>query len=58
MVWNKISLYQSYLKNFNLLDLDSKVIDLSGGEQKKILLSLGLSNDSGAYFMGRAYKPS
>ncbi len=41
--WELISSYESYLKYFNLTDLNKKVKDLSGGEQKKILLSLGFS---------------
>jgi ATP-binding cassette subfamily F protein uup len=41
--WNLISSYESYLRYFNIKDQNAKVIDLSGGEQKKILLSLGLS---------------
>ncbi len=36
----------SYLKMFGLEDLKVKVQSLSGGEQKKILLSLGLSNQA------------
>jgi ATP-binding cassette subfamily F protein uup len=42
--WELIQNYESYLKYFNLLDLDKIVSELSGGEQKKILLSLGLSS--------------
>ncbi|MCK5882204.1 MAG: ABC-F family ATP-binding cassette domain-containing protein [Bacteriovoracaceae bacterium] len=42
--WNTISSYQSYLKHFGNYDLTKFVKDLSGGEQKKILLSLGLSS--------------
>jgi ATP-binding cassette subfamily F protein uup len=42
--WELIQNYESFLKYFNLLDLDKKVSELSGGEQKKILLSLGLSS--------------
>jgi len=41
--WDLISSYESYLRYFNIKDINAKVIDLSGGEQKKILLSLGLS---------------
>jgi len=42
--WELIQNYESFLKYFNLLDLDKIVSELSGGEQKKILLSLGLSS--------------
>ncbi len=42
--WELIQNYESYLKYFNLHDLDKVVTELSGGEQKKILLSLGLSS--------------
>lgn len=42
--WELVQNYESYLKYFGLEDLNKKVIDLSGGEQKKILLSLGLSS--------------
>jgi ATP-binding cassette subfamily F protein uup len=42
--WELILNYESYLKYFNHEDLDIKVSSLSGGEQKKILLSLGLSS--------------
>ncbi len=41
--WDLIQNYESYLKHFGLPDLNKLVADLSGGEQKKILLSLGLS---------------
>ena len=41
--WSIIQLYESYLKYFGLEDFQKKVISLSGGEKKKILLSLGLS---------------
>ena len=41
--WNIIQLYESYLKYFGLEDFQKKVSSLSGGEKKKILLSLGLS---------------
>jgi ATP-binding cassette subfamily F protein uup len=44
--WQTIQLYESYLKYFGLLDLNKKVLNLSGGEKKKILLSLGLSSPS------------
>ena len=42
--WELLQDYESYLKYFNHFDLDKKVSELSGGEQKKILLSLGLSS--------------
>lgn len=42
--WEIISEYESYLKYFGLENLDLKVGSLSGGEQKKILLALGLSS--------------
>ena len=42
--WEIIQNYESYLKHFGLLDYNKSVCDLSGGEQKKILLSLGLSS--------------
>ena len=42
--WTLIQNYESYVKYFGLSELDKKVIELSGGEQKKILLSLGLSS--------------
>jgi ABC transport system ATP-binding/permease protein len=45
-VWDLIASYESYLKYFGLTDLDKKLSDLSGGEQKKILLSLGFSAKS------------
>ena len=41
--WRIINDYESYLKYFGHNDLDKKVVDLSGGEQRKILLALGLS---------------
>lgn len=44
--WELIQGYESYLKYFGLNDFDQKVDLLSGGEQKKILLSLGLSSDA------------
>lgn len=42
--WEMIQNYESYLKYFGHSDLNKKISDLSGGEQKKILLSLGLSS--------------
>lgn len=41
--WSLVSEYESYLKFFELNDINQPVKNLSGGEQKKILLSLGLS---------------
>ncbi len=41
--WSLVSEYESYLKFFGLNDINQPVKNLSGGEQKKILLSLGLS---------------
>lgn len=41
--WDIFPIYESYLRFFGLDDLDQQVTKLSGGEQKKILLSLGLS---------------
>lgn len=42
--WQIIDRYESYLKYFGLIDWTREVASLSGGEQKKILLSLGLSS--------------
>lgn len=44
--WDLLQDYESYLKYFNHDDLDKKIGELSGGEQKKILLSLGLSSNA------------
>jgi ATP-binding cassette subfamily F protein uup len=44
--WDLLFNYESYLKNFNHQDLEIKISDLSGGEQKKILLALGLSSNA------------
>lgn len=44
--WDLLQDYESYLKYFNHDDLDKTISELSGGEQKKILLSLGLSSNS------------
>ncbi|AUN97118.1 hypothetical protein C0V70_03140 [Bacteriovorax stolpii] len=44
--WDLIQDYESYLKYFGHENLDKKITDLSGGEQKKILLSLGLSSNA------------
>ncbi len=44
--YNLISSYQSYLKYFGIDDFTIQVASLSGGEQKKILLSLGFSSSA------------
>jgi ATP-binding cassette subfamily F protein uup len=44
--WTLIQNYESYLKYFGHTDLTKQIGDLSGGEQKKILLSLGLSSEA------------
>jgi ATP-binding cassette subfamily F protein uup len=41
--WTILSEFESYLKFFGLIDIQIPISKLSGGEQKKILLSLGLS---------------
>jgi ATP-binding cassette subfamily F protein uup len=41
--WELIRAFESYLKYFGLSDLEQDVSLLSGGEQKKILLSLGFT---------------
>ncbi|ATH06980.1 hypothetical protein BIY24_03220 [Halobacteriovorax marinus] len=41
--WELIRSFESYLKYFGIKDFNKPVADLSGGEQKKILLSLGFS---------------
>lgn len=41
--WDLKNNYESYIKAFGLTDLHTKVKGLSGGEQKKIQLSLGLT---------------
>lgn len=41
--WNLQQRYESYLKSLELFDLQQELHDLSGGEQKKVLLSLGLA---------------
>lgn len=40
--WEFINQYESYLRSFDLVNLERDVKSLSGGEQKKILLCLGL----------------
>lgn len=42
--WKLLLEFESYLKLFGLNDINQPVSKLSGGEQKKILLSLGLSS--------------
>lgn len=42
--WDILQDYESYLKYFDLHDHDQILKNLSGGEQKKVLLSLGLSS--------------
>jgi len=44
--WEIYRQYESYLNFFGLKDFDRPVRELSGGEQKKILLALGLSTPS------------
>jgi ATP-binding cassette subfamily F protein uup len=44
--WNLSHGYESYLKSFGLEDLNRDVADLSGGEQRKVLLALGLTSDA------------
>jgi len=44
--WNISHSYESYLKSFGLEDLSRDVRDLSGGEQRKVLLALGLTSDA------------
>ena len=41
--WELFNSYESYLKFFNVWWPNKLIKDLSGGEQKKVLLSLGLS---------------
>jgi ATP-binding cassette subfamily F protein uup len=42
--WTLLQEFESYLKFFGLSDSNVTIKNLSGGEQKKILLSLGLSS--------------
>lgn len=42
--WSLMNEFESYLKFFGLNDINITIDRLSGGEQKKILLSLGLSS--------------
>jgi ABC transport system ATP-binding/permease protein len=41
--WNLQQRYESYLKSLELLNFQQEIHELSGGEQKKVLLSLGLA---------------
>lgn len=45
-LWQLSNNFESYLKSFDLEDLDRDVQDLSGGEQRKVLLALGLTSDA------------
>ena len=42
-VWSLLHGFESYCKSLGLEDLEAALKDLSGGQKKKILLSLGLS---------------
>jgi len=42
--WNIESAYLSYLNNFDLANRDIEISKLSGGEQRKMALSIGLSS--------------
>lgn len=44
--WEKGTRFESYLKSFGLNDLSADVTSLSGGEQRKILIALGLLSDA------------
>ncbi|MAZ49555.1 MAG: hypothetical protein CME65_13425 [Halobacteriovoraceae bacterium] len=44
--WSIQQSYISYLKNFELNNLDRPVLKLSGGEQRKMALAMGLSSPS------------
>ena len=43
-IWEHQKKYNSYLKFFNLRNLEAPIQKFSGGEKRKILLSLGLSS--------------
>ncbi|MCB9062471.1 MAG: ABC-F family ATP-binding cassette domain-containing protein [Halobacteriovoraceae bacterium] len=45
-IWERQTEYESYLKYFGFNDLTMTTENLSGGEQKKIQLSLGLTSQS------------
>ena len=42
--WDLLSRFENYLSFFEIKNLDDQTHNLSGGEQKKILLSLGLTS--------------
>ena len=44
--WKIQASYESYIKSFQLTDLEKDVRSLSGGEQRKILLALGLTSQA------------
>lgn len=44
--WNMVSAFENYLKFFEVPNIEGDVLTLSGGEQKKILLSIGLSSNA------------
>lgn len=44
--WELANRYESYVKSFGLEDLNADVRKLSGGEQRKILIALGLLADA------------
>lgn len=44
--WEKGTRFESYLKSFGLNDLNTDVRSLSGGEQRKILIALGLLSEA------------
>lgn len=43
-VWNLLHGFESYCKSLGLENLSSPLCDLSGGQKKKVLISLGLSS--------------
>lgn len=43
-LWGMQSAYESFLKYFNIVNFEQKISNMSGGEQKKALLSLGLAS--------------
>lgn len=44
--WSLQQRFESYLSYFEITELKTPIVELSGGQQKKILLSLGLSTSS------------
>jgi ATP-binding cassette subfamily F protein uup len=44
--WRVRNEFESYLKSFKVENIDADVKDLSGGEQRKVLLSLGLTSEA------------